>query len=85
MLMHSHPTESQINIFTDGSLTDKHAGSGYTIQYKKKEMLANSIRLPLYTTEIIAINEACKDFNNARAENMQCIKIFTDSQAAIKH
>ena len=29
------PTESQINTYTDGSLTDQHAGSGYTIQYKK--------------------------------------------------
>ena len=43
MLMHSHPTESQINIFTDCSLTDKHTRSGYPIQYKKKEILANSI------------------------------------------
>ena len=31
------PTESQINIYTDGSLRDEHAGSGYTIQYKKRE------------------------------------------------
>ena len=36
---HSHPTESQIKIFTDGSLIDQHAGSGFTIQYKKKEIL----------------------------------------------
>lgn len=43
MLMHSHSTESQINIFTDCSLTDKHTRSGYPIQYKNKEKLANSI------------------------------------------
>ena len=42
------PTESQINIYTDGSLTDEHAGSGYTIQYKKRELIADSIRLPIY-------------------------------------
>ena len=44
------PTESQINIYTDGSLTDQHAGSGYTIHYKQKEIIADSIRLPLHTT-----------------------------------
>ena len=88
MLSHTHPTESQINIFTDGSLTEEHAGSGYTIQYKKCEILADSIKLPLHTTvfqaEIIAINEAIKDFSLTKAQNMQYIKIFWDSQAAIK-
>ena len=53
------PTESQINIYTDGSLTDEHAGSGYTIQYRKREIIADSIRLPMHTTvfqaEIIAM------------------------------
>ena len=65
------PTESQINIYTDGSLTDEHAGSGYTIQYKKKELIADSIRLPMHTTvfqaEIIAINEACCPSGSGRA------------------
>ena len=88
MLTHSHPTESQINIFTDGSLTEEHAGSGYTIQYRKREILADSIRLPLHTTvfqaEIIAINEACKAFSLTRKPNMQYIKIFSDFQAAVK-
>ena len=37
------PTESQINIYTDGSLTDEHAGSGYTMQYRKREIIADSI------------------------------------------
>ena len=81
------PTESQINIYTDGSLTDEHAGSGYTIQYKKRELIADSIRLPMHTTvfqaEIIAINEACKKFIDTKQSNMQYIKIFSDSQAAI--
>ena len=31
------PTESQINIYTDGSLTNKREGSGYTIQYRQRE------------------------------------------------
>ena len=41
----SKPTESQTNVYTDGSLTDEHAGSGYTIQYKKKELIADSFFL----------------------------------------
>ena len=40
MLTHAHPKESQINIYTDGSLTNDHAGSGYTIQFKKKESIS---------------------------------------------
>ena len=75
------PTESQINIYTDGSLTDEHAGSGYTIQYKKRELIADSIRLPMHTTvfqaEIVAINEACKKFIDTKQSNMQYIKIFS--------
>ena len=51
-----------------GQYTDQHAGSGYTIQYRKREIIADSIRLPMHTTffqaEIIAINEACKNFIN---------------------
>ena len=53
------PTESQINIYTDGSLTDEHAGSGYTIQYKKRELIADSIRLPMHTTVFQAEIIAC--------------------------
>ena len=41
----------------------------------------------MYTTvfqaETIAINEACKTFINTKHDNMQYIKIFSDSQAAI--
>ena len=83
----SKPTESQINIYTDGSLTEEHAGSGYTIQHKKRELIADSIRLPMHTTvfqaEITAINEAYKKFIDIKQSNMQYIKIFSDSQAAI--
>ena len=81
----ARPTESQINIYTDGSLTDQHAGSGYTIQYRKREVIADSIRLPMHTTvfQAIAINEACKTFIDTKQSYMQYIKIFSDSQAAI--
>ena len=37
----------------------------------------------VFQAEIITINEACKAFNNTRQNNMQYIKIFSDSQAAI--
>ena len=84
MLTHSHPTESQINILLDSSLTNTKAlGTQYSTI--KKEILANSIRLPIYTTvfkaEIIAIK---KDFVTKKDKNRQYIKIFSDLQAAIK-
>ena len=37
----------------------------------------------VFQAEIIAINEACKKFNDIKQSNMQYIKIFSDSQAAI--
>ena len=37
----------------------------------------------VFQAEIIAINEACKKFIDTRQSNMQYIKIFSDSQAAV--
>ena len=37
----------------------------------------------VFQAEIIAINEACKMFIDTKQSNMQYIKIFSDSQAAI--
>ena len=37
----------------------------------------------VFQAEIIAINEACKKFIDTKHRNMQYIKIFSDSQAAI--
>ena len=37
----------------------------------------------VFQAEIIAINEACKKFIDTKQSNMQYIKIFSDSQAAI--
>ena len=37
----------------------------------------------VFQAEIIAINEACKKFIDTKQSNMQFIKIFSDSQAAI--
>ena len=47
---YSHSIESQLNIYTDGSLTTEHIGAGYTIQLQKEEIMAKCIRLPLYST-----------------------------------
>ena len=33
----TQPTESQLNIYTDGSLTDKHAGSDQGIRYSARK------------------------------------------------
>ena len=37
----------------------------------------------VFQAEIIAINEACKKFIDIKQSNMQYIKVFSDSQAAI--
>ena len=37
----------------------------------------------VFQAEIIAINEACKKFIDTKQRNMQYVKIFSDSQAAI--
>ena len=37
----------------------------------------------VFQAEIIAINEACKTFNETKQSNMQYIKIFSDSQASV--
>ena len=37
----------------------------------------------VFQAEIIAINEGCKMFIDTKQSNMQYIKIFSDSQAAI--
>ena len=37
----------------------------------------------VFQAEIIAIHEACKKFIDTKQSNMQYIKIFSDSQAAI--
>ena len=41
------------------------------------------IHTTVFQTEIIAINEACKKFIDTKQRNMQYIKIFSYSQAAI--
>ena len=59
---HKLPIQSQINIYTDGSKTEKHAGAGYIIKEGINTLTESSIRLSYNTTvfqaKIIAIREA---------------------------
>ena len=43
---YSHPIESQINIYTEGSLTQVDAGCEYTVRHKKTR---NTSKLPQAT------------------------------------
>ena len=82
------PTLTQINVFTDGSLTPFHVGAGYTIQSKGSEIYSKSIKLSENTTvfqaKIIAIREATRKMLNTTDCNYEYIKIMTDSQAALQ-
>ena len=61
----SHPQERQVNIYTDGSLTENHAGAGYVTDEAQKEITTKSLRLSrnstVFQAEIIAIRNAAKD------------------------
>ena len=80
------PIQSQVSVYTDGSLTMTHCGAGYVIYDNNKTIAESSIKLSFNTTvfqaEIIAIREAVKWLNNNRTDEQQYFKIMTDSQAA---
>ena len=82
------PTQTQINIYTDGSRTYNHVGAGYVIYDQSTEIAAKSIRLSENTTvfqaELLAIREAATHFIRTKTLQQQYIKIMTDSQAALQ-
>ena len=82
------PTQTQINIHTDGSMTYTHAGAGYVIFEQFNEMTSKSIRLSqntmVFQAEILAIREAAKHFNRIKSPQHQYIKIMTDSQPPMR-
>ena len=84
----TEPIRAQINIYTDGSKTDEHTGCGFTISRYNDEIAADSIRLPDYTTvyqaEVIAIRLAMIEVRQHLREEDRYIKLFSDSQAALK-
>ena len=82
------PIHLQINVYTDGSKTDDHVGSGYVIYHNKVEIASKSIRLEeeitVYQAEVLAIKQAVLRLTSIRVEEYKYIKIFSDSQAALR-
>ena len=78
---------SQYTIYTDGSKLDGRTGAGYQIYRGNHPILEDSIRLPDWSTvfqaEIHAIEAACKGLLQLNVEPTY-VKIFSDSQAAIR-
>ena len=81
------PVFSQVTIFTDGSKTDEHVGSGYVIYTKGREISSQSIRLDdeitVYQAEVIAIKAAAEFLKTSKDIDYKYVKIFCDSQAAL--
>ena len=77
-----------VNVYTDGSKADEHTGCGFTINRYDTKIAADSIRLPDYTTvykaEVLAIWLAMIEVRQHLDEEDRFIKIFSDSQAALK-
>lgn len=88
MLTDRYPILAQINIHTDGSKTDEHVGCGYVIYKGTREISANPIRLPEYCTvyqaEVMAIYLAANEGLCILKPEDTYIKLFSDSQAALK-
>ena len=83
------PKLTQINVYTDGSKTKDGTGAGFVIQIgKDKLMHTESINLPqetsIFHAEIKAIEQAAKFLINNHQHKQKYIKIFCDSQAALK-
>ena len=82
------PNLSEINIYMGGSKTKLGAGSGFVIMKGKSRLIhTQSINLPttatIFQAELRTIREACS-FILTIFENPTYIKIYCDSQAALK-
>ena len=82
------PTPAQISIYTDGSKTEDHVGTGYVIYKQGAEIHTNSTRLPnkntVYQAEVLAIKLAVHKLLEIKVEKDRFVKNFSDSQAALK-
>ena len=82
------PIPAQISIYTDGSKTEEHVGAGFVIYRQGNEIEINSTRLAeeitVYQAEVLAIKLAVDKFREIRNPEDRYIKIFCDSQAALK-
>ena len=67
------PLQSQINIYTDGSKTSEHVGSGFLIYKNGMEIATNSTRLPNYSTvfqgEVLGIKMAATERASMRTNS----------------
>ena len=84
-----HRTPTQFNVFTDGSRVADQTGAGYTIwTHKNEELVAESFRLPnqssVFQAEIYAIFRAARALLQSNITGVKFVKIFVDSQAALK-
>ena len=81
-----HRSPTQYNVYTDGSRKDEQTGAGCAIFKGKTEVLTDYVRLPDYATvfqaEIKAIERAAT--LALTQKDIRYVKIFVDSQAAIK-
>ena len=82
------PVHTQVNIYTDGSKTEEHVGSGYVIYHKGEELTNESIRLEeeitVYQAEVLAIKLAVQKLLSIKTQDLKFVKIFSDSQAALR-
>ena len=82
-------TPSQYNIYTDGSKMSDGVGCGAVVLKGRDKIDQLSLKLPGYASVFFAELEAIKQSANmvamyARNDNVKFIKIFVDSQAALK-
>ena len=82
------PIQSQINIHTDGSKTNKHVGAGYSIMRDNQIMLEGKRRLPdeatVFQAELMTIKIAMFHLAGHLGYNDRYIKHFSDSRSAIQ-
>ena len=82
------PTQTQIKIYTDGSKTGTHTGTGYVVVRGNEIVEEGKRRLPdestVFKAELMAIQMAMLDIAGILQEGDRYIKIFSDSRAAIQ-
>ena len=82
------PKQSQINIYTDGSKTRNHAGSGIAIikhgNLRHTESIKLNPNVTIFQAEAKAICEAAQWFRLNRLDSENYVRIFTDSQATLQ-
>ena len=82
-----HRTQTQYNLFSDGSRLGGQTGCGYTIRQGRREIAYNKHRLPdhctVFQAEVVAIRQAVNNLLALQQNNLKYVKIFVDSKAAL--